>query len=181
MEYFIDEKGKYIFKGSTAGVSRRIFTLVIIATGVMMAGVSMTLYFSMQKQTFSSLNSVIPLIPVMIFPVTLIVLLAVRKRIGNAGTVKVDYMKNTVSFGQRVYNSYRAVTVGTEQITRVMLSKKECASYGYSGSVIWTVSIMTDQGQYDLMADTSEMKTRGFANEFSSLISRSVDDLTRGT
>ena len=181
MEYFIDEKGKYIFKGSTAGVSRRIFTLVIIATGVMMVGVSLTLYFSMQKQSFASFNPVVPFIPLMTFPVTLIVLLAVRKRIGNAGTVAVDYMKNIVSFSHQVYNSYRAVTVGTEQITRVMLTKKKSTSYGYSNSAIWTVSIMTDQGQFDLMADRSEMKARGFANEFSSLISRSVDDLTRGT
>lgn len=36
------------------------------------------------------------------------------------------------------------------------------------------------RGQFDLMADQSEMKARGFANEFSSLISRSVDDLTTG-
>lgn len=180
MEYFIDEKGKYVFKGSTAGVSRRMFTVVIIAAGLMMLGISLTLYLSMQRQSFSSFNPIMPFIPVMTLPVTIIVLLYVRKRIGNTGTVKVDYMKNTVSFSHQVYNSYRAVTVGTEKITRVMLSKKECASYGYSGSVLWTVSIMTDQGQYDLMADTSETKTRGFANEFSSLISRSVDDLTRG-
>lgn len=181
MEYFVEEKGKYIFKGSTAGVSRRVFTFAIIAAGLMMMGVSLTFYFSMGKQASSSLNPVIPFIPVMIFPVTLIVLLAVRKRIGNMGTVTVDYMKNIVSFSQQVYSSYRAVIVGTEQITRVMLSRKECASYGYSGSVLWTVGIMTDQGQYDLMADQSEMKARGFANEFSSLVSRSVDDLTRGT
>ena len=77
MEYFIDEKGKYVFKGSTAGVSRRIFTLVIIATGVMMVGVSLTLYFSMQKQSFSSFDPVVPFIPLMIFPFTLIVLLPV--------------------------------------------------------------------------------------------------------
>ena len=69
--------------------------------------------------------------------------------------------------------------MGTEQITRVMLTKKELASYQFPGGVQWKVSIMTDQGQYDLMADRSEMKARGFANEFSSLISRSVDDLTR--
>ncbi|MCD4848143.1 MAG: hypothetical protein K8R76_08135 [Candidatus Aegiribacteria sp.] len=181
MEYFIDEKGKYVFKGSTSGVLRRIFTVVIIATVVMMVGVSLTLYFSMEKQSFSSINPVIPFIPLMMFPFTLIVLFAVRKRIGNAGTVKVDYMKNTVSFSQRIYNSYRAITIGSEQITRVMISRKECASYGYSNSVIWTVSIMTDQGQFDLMADRSEVKARGFVDEFSSLVSRSVDDLTRGT
>ena len=181
MEHFIEVNGKYIFKGSTASVSRRILTIVIIATGVMMVGVSLTLYFSMGKQASSSFNPVIPFIPVMIFPVTLIVLLAVRKRIGNAGTVTVDYMKNIVSFSQLVYNSYRTVTVGTEQITRVMLTRKESASYGYPGGVQWTVSIMTDQGQYDLMADRSEVKARGFANEFSSLVSRSIDDLTIGT
>ena len=129
MEYFIEEKGKYIFKGSAAGVSRRILTIVIIVTGIMMLGVSFTLYFSMEKQSVSSFNPVIPLIPIMIFPVSLISLLVVRKRIGNAGTVTVDYMKNIVSFSQRVYNSYRAVTVGTEQITRVMLTKKESDSY----------------------------------------------------
>ena len=59
--------------------------------------------------------------------------------------------------------------------------KKECVSFGYSGSILWTVSIMTDKGQFDLMADRSEVKARGFANEFSSLVSRSVDDFTIGT
>ena len=176
MEYFVDENGMYVFKGGGGyNIQRRIITVVIVASGLIVLGISVFMYTMMKRHGGLEHNPILPFMPVLTFPVTLVILLFVRKRLSDAGRVTVDYMNGRMIFGRQVGNRYSKVDVGTSKIRRILLSRD---APGGSAS-LWSVSVLTPAGQQQVMIDRDETRARGFAGELAALVSSPMDDLTR--
>jgi len=181
MEYFVDEVGKYVYKGSgDLRVQTRLITIIMVAIGIMVLGASVFMYFLLKKQGALGFNPILPFMPVMTFPVTILVLIFVRKRMGAAARITLDYMNGLISFSQRIGGAYRQQEIMTSEIRKIVLSRSASSEtpFGDNGPV-WTVSLMTPSGQHQIMADSKEINARGFAGELASLVSCSIDDLTR--
>jgi len=181
MEYFEDEVGKYVYKGGgDVRLQRKIITAVMVSIGVIVLGMSLFIYVLLKKQGVLEVNPILPFMPVMTFPITILVLIFVRKRIGSAGRVIVDYMNGLMFFSERIGSTYRLQEIRTAEVRRIVLSHTASNSTPFGNSTqAWAVSVKTPSGQHQVMADSSEDNARGFAGELASLISCSVEDLTR--
>ena len=176
MEHFVDEGGKYVFRGGQFTTQRRILTAVILISGLTALVASLIMYLTMRKHGALEHNSYLPLVPLFSLPGTLVVLLFLRRRIGIAGTVTVDYMNGSMTYGLRKGNGYRTADLQTSHIRRIIVSKASSVSLRGTPTVLWTVSIESQSGVHPVMKDRSEPRARGFAAELGSLISCSVDD-----
>lgn len=174
MEYFTEDGGKYVYRGGSDVLHKRIFSAVLAGSIVFSLGVLVFIYMMLRKQSEADSGLYIPL---MIFPLNVFILILISRSIGSSRTVTVDYMKGTLTFYRKTLHSAAKEEISTADIERIMILRNESSSNELSSQVEHIVRITTRGGLYDILTSSDEHKVRGFANEFSSLVSKPIEDL----
>lgn len=177
MEYFTEDGGKYVYRGGSVGLHKRIFSAVLSGSIVFSLGVFIFIYLMLREQSKADSGSFLPYLPLMIFPLNLFILILVRKNLGSSRTVTLNYMNSTLTFYRKTLYSAAKEEISTEDIERIMILRNESSANELSSWVEYIVRITTQGGLYDILTSSDEHKVRGFANEFSSLVSKPLEDL----
>ncbi|MBN2587407.1 MAG: hypothetical protein JXA64_05240 [Candidatus Fermentibacteraceae bacterium] len=178
MQYFMEEKGKYVYR-SSAGVLRRKILTWVIYISILLPLLIVAAFLFILKESGEDFNFVlIPVVLAIMIPSDAMILMFMRRRMEGMGTVVLDYVQGLLTFNRG------GSVMGRMQVRTGEIAGLEVSGNDPSGNAllvnggIYRVRLVTSGGEsHDVMWLQNREEALAAAGELASILSVRVRDL----
>jgi len=162
MEYFREANGACVYAGRNQERMRRVLLLAMVASVLCMAGASLFLRLGTSREgSGADLDPMVPVVPLLCIPFTILGMLFVRSRISLAGSVRIDYVGGTITSGAPGMGIIGGRRIPTSSVRGVTLA----------GQGPCMVGLETAEGAVMLLILGERTEAEGVATELAGLLS----------
>ena len=169
MQYLKEENGRYVFRSARSARTGRIITAAMTMSAAFTLVILLVLYLALDRQSMGRNAYIIPVVLVVVLPVDIALILVLRKRFSSAGTVSVDYMNGSISFGRTV--------LGIGEVRHLELRGNQPAvPGGILGGAGYAIVAVTDGDSHTITRVADREEALAAAEELSSVLSVRLKD-----